>query len=390
MSENANNDNNVNKVDKENQANNASQTNNANRTNNVNPEPENFKKGFFKKAKMSIFNIEKYPELATEGVPRAISYLVKIVAILVIVVCAGMVYKSNQVVTQGIQYIENEFPDFSYKDGTLKVETENEIRLENPEYVGKIIVDTATEDTEKINQYTNEITEYGNGIVVLKNKLVIKNEAIIGTASYEYSEILSQMGITEFTKQDVINYTKGSLMISLYISLFVTLFIYAFVMYFLNTISYVFMISIFGYLASLIAKVKMRYAAIFNMSVYSITLSTILNMIYVLVNMFVDFEIKYFEVMYMSVAAIYLIASIFMIKSDLIKRQAELIKIVEVQKTVRKELEEQEREKEEEEKDETKDDKKEEKPKEKKKEKENKLGPEPGRSLILGTEQNYE
>ena len=105
------------------------------------------------------------------------------------------------------------------------------------------------------------------------------------------------MGIREFTKQDVINYTKGSLMISLYISLFVTLFIYAFVMYFLNTISYVFMISIFGYLTGLIAKVKMRYAAIFNMSVYSITLSTILNMIYVFVNMFVDFEIKYFEVM---------------------------------------------------------------------------------------------
>lgn len=376
MSENANNDNNVNKVDKENQANNASQTNNANRTNNVNPEPENFKKGFFKKAKMSIFNIEKYPELATEGVPRAISYLVKIVAILVIVVCAGMVYKSSQVLTQGIQYIENEFPEFSYKDGTLKVETENEMTLENPEYVGKVIVDTTTEETEKINQYTNEITEYGNGIIILKNKLIIKNESIMGTASYEYSEILGQMGITEFTKQDVISYAKGTQMISLYISLFVTLFIYAFIMYFLNTISYVFMISIFGYLTSLIAKVKMRYAAIFNMSVYSITLSTILNMIYVIINMFVDFEIKYFEVMYISVAVIYLIAAIFMIKSDLIKRQAELIKIVEVQKTVRKELEEQEREKEEEEKNETKDDKKEEKPKEKK-EKENKLGPEP-------------
>lgn len=377
MSENANNDNNVNKVDKENQANNASQTNNANRTNNVNSEPENFKKGFFKKAKMSIFNIEKYPELATEGVPRAISYLVKIVAILVIVVCAGMVYKSSQVLTQGIQYIENEFPEFSYKDGTLKVETENEIKLENPEYVGKVIVDTATEDTEKINQYTNEITEYGNGIIILKNKLVIKNEAIIGTASYEYSKILGQMGITEFTKQDVINYAKGTQMISLYISLFVTLFIYAFVMYFLNTISNVLMISVFGYLASLIAKVKMRYAAMFNMSVYSITLSTILNIIYVIINMFVDFEIQYFEVMYISVAVIYLIAAIFMIKADLIKRQSELIKIVEVQKTVRKELEEQEKEKEEEEKNETKDDKKQEKPKEKKEEKENKLGPEP-------------
>ena len=349
----------------------------SNRTNNANPEPENFKKGFFKKAKMSIFNIEKYPELATEGVPRAITYLIKIVAILVVVVCAGMVYKSSQVLTEGIQYIENEFPDFSYKDGTLKVETENEITLENPEYVGKVIVDTDTEDTEKINQYTNEITEYGNGIIVLKNKLVIKNQAIIGIASYEYSEILGQMGITEFTKQDVINYAKGTQMISLYISLFVTLFIYAFVMYFINTISNVFMISVFGYIASLIAKVKMRYAAMFNMSVYSITLSTILNMIYVIINVFVDFEIKYFEVMYISVAVIYLIAAIFMIKADLMKRQAELIKIAEVQKTVRRELEDQEEEKKEEEKNETKDDKKEEKPKEKKEEKENNLGPEP-------------
>ena len=349
-----------------------------NQTNNINPESENFKKRFFKKTKMSIFNIEKYPELATEGVPRAINYLVKIVAILAIVVCVGMVYKSSQVVTQGIKYIENEFPEFSYKEGILKVETENEIKLENSEYVGKVIVDTSTEDTERINQYTNDITEYGNGIIVLKDKLIIKNEAIIGTASYKYSEILGQMGITEFTKQDVINYVKGTQMISLYISLFATLFIYAFIMYFLNSISNVLMISVFGYLTSLMARVKMRYAPMFNMSVYAITLSTILNMIYIIINMFVDFEIQYFEVMYISVAVIYLIAAIFMIKADLIKRQAELIKIVEVQKIVKEEIKEKEEEKkEEDEKNETKDDKQEEKPKERKREKEKELGPEP-------------
>ena len=41
--------------------------------------------GFFKKVKYSIFNIEKYPELATEGVGKAISYIAKLVVILAIV-----------------------------------------------------------------------------------------------------------------------------------------------------------------------------------------------------------------------------------------------------------------------------------------------------------------
>lgn len=350
---------------------------NKNNQNDVKQEPENFKKGFFKKLKMSIFNIEKYPELATEGVPRAIKYLLKIVAILVVAVCIGLVYKTRQVVTQGVEYIENEFPNFSYKDGILNVETENELKIENSEYVGKVIVDTETEDTEKINQYTNEITEYGNGIVILKNKIIVKSDAIVGTASYEYKELVSQMGITEFTKQDVVNFAKGTQIISLYISLFIALFIYAFIMYFLNTIINVLMVSVFGYLASSIAKVKMRYAAIFNMSVYAITLSTVLNIIYVIVNTFTDFQIKYFDIMYMSVAIIYLLAAIFMIKSDLIKRQTEVSKIVEVEKTVRKELEDKEQQRKEEENKETKDDKKEEEPQEPKEKKEEKQGPEP-------------
>ena len=65
----------------------------------------------------------------------------------------------------------------------------------------------------------------------------------------------------------------------------------------------------------------MRYAAIFNMSVYAISLSVLLNTVYIAINIFTNFEIKYFQVMYIAVAAIYLIAAIFIIKSEFIKKQ---------------------------------------------------------------------
>ena len=118
------------------------------------------------------------------------------------------------------------------------------------------------------------------------------------------------------------------------------------------------MCSVFGYFASLFAKIKMRYAAIFNMSIYAITLSTLLNAIYIAIRLFIDFDINYFEIMYISVATIYLFAAIFIIKDDFIKQQAELMKIIEVQKQVRKEMDEKPEEQKDDSKDKEKEDKK--------------------------------
>lgn len=311
-------------------------------------EPENdFKKGFFKKVWYSITKIEAYPELATEGVPRAVNYFSKLVAILAIVISLATIYRANGVLKQGKEYLQNDFPNFTYQEGILSVESEEPIIIEESiEKVGKIIVDVKTDSEEQINQYINEISEKGNGLIVLKSRVIMKNEAITGTASYEYKEILTQMGLTSFNKQDIIEFMNSSQMYNLYISLFITLFIYAFTMYFVNYLINVLLISLFGCIANLMTKLKMRYAAIFNMTVYAITLSTILNMVYIGVNAFISFEMPYFSVMYVTVAAIYIIAAIFMIKADVIKRQVEVMKIEEVQKEVKKEIEQKEKEKE--------------------------------------------
>ena len=308
-------------------------------------ENDSLKKGFFRKAWNSIVKIEKYPDMAAEGLGRAFIYICKLVAILAIVLCLGIMYQTYQVLQEGTNYLKNEFPEFSYKDGILDVVSDERIVIsEEDSYVGLTIIDTKTESEETVNQYINELQETGNGVIVLKNRVILKNAAVSGTISYNYKEILDQMDITEFTKQTVIDYANSSQVISLYVSIFITIFIYSFMMYLLTTLSNAVFLSVFGYLAAWIARIKMRFVAIFNMSIYALTLSTILDILYIAVNIFITFNIEYFQIMYVSVAAIYLVAAIFILKSEFMKKQVELMKIAEAQEIVRRELEQKEQE----------------------------------------------
>ena len=186
------------------------------------------KQGFFKKVWYSITKIEKYPDMAAEGLGRAFTYICKVVAILAIVLCLGMMYQTYQMLQEGMQYLQNEFPEFSYKEGILTVASEQRITIsEDDSYVGKTIIDTNTDDEQTINQYIDEIEKAGSGMIILKDKVVLKNGAVAGTINYNYSELIGQMEINEFTKQDVINYVNSSQVFSLYISIFITIFIYS-------------------------------------------------------------------------------------------------------------------------------------------------------------------
>ena len=337
--------------------------------NNIEEKKEEYKNlkgmGFFKKVKYSIVNIEKYPEMATEGLGKALSYIAKLVVILAIILSVWTLMQTNQMIREGITYLQNEFPDFSYNEGVLTVNSEEVITIENEQF-GKIIVDTKTDSEETINQYINSINEYGVGALILKNRVVLKNVTMVGEVSYNYKESFDSINLTTFNKQDVVNYVTGGQINSLYFSIFITLFIYSFSMYFINTIWYVIIISLVGYFTMIMLKMKMRYVAIFNMAIYALTLSTILNIIYLIVNMLFNFTIEYFSIMYVTVATIYLLAAIFILKTDLMKKQAEVMKIVEAEQIVRKELEEKEKEEEQK--------KKQEEEKQKQKEKEKNKG----------------
>ena len=330
--------------------------------------------GFLYKLWCSITQIEVYPDMAAEGLPRALTYLVKLIIIWAVILCLGVIYQANQMLKSGSEYLKNEFPEFTYKEGILEVQSESPIVISDRDsvVVGQTIIDTKTEDDITINKYINNLETTGNGLIILKDKLILKNASVVGTINYDFNQLFTKMGISEFSKQDVINYINSTKIVSLYVSIFITVFVYAFIMYLTTTLVNAVFLSAFGCFATWFARIKMRYVAIFNMSVYALTLSSILNMIYLGINIFVPFEIEYFQVMYVTVAAIYLVAAIFLLKAEFIKKQAELIKIAEAQAIVKRELEEQENEKkqeEEKEKRKQKDKKDEEKKKDKDEEK---------------------
>lgn len=313
---------------------------------NNNEEKDEMKKGFFKKVWYSVDKIDKYSELSAEGLKSAIKYLAILMLIIALISGLATIYRTNLKMKDIAKYIDEKAPELTYKDGTLAVDAQDVITDENENF-GKIIIDTNTDDEQKINQYVNNVNEEENAVIILKNKLILKEANISGTTNYNYKDLFGELNITEFNKVDLVNYLSGSGMAKLYLNLFLILFMYAFAMYLINTLFYIILISIIGYLATMLLRLKIRYVAIFNMGVYAITLSTILNMLYIGLNAFYPYKIGYFEVMYVLIASIYMIAAVFILKAEFNKKQGEVQKIVEVEKEVKEEMKDNEKKQEE-------------------------------------------
>lgn len=358
---------------------------------------EEKKLGFFKKVLYSISKFEKYPEMAAEGVPRAFKYLAQLMLIFSIIVAGGFVFKLQDTAKKGIDYVQNELPDITYSDGKLDVKSNEAITIDNTGelFIDKIIIDTKVEIEEQINSYIESIPTDTTGVVVLKDKVIVKPSGANGETTYTYSEILNNLTnqeIKSLTKQDVVNYITGSSMISVYAMFFVLMLIYVFIIYSISVLIDTLLIAILGNITIIFTKLKLKFSAVYSMAIYALTLSILLNAIYITINSITGFEMKYFQIMYTAIAYVCLVAALFMIRSDLVKRQAELIKIREEQEKVRQEMEEKkEQEEEEKQKDNKKpdDDKKEEGQEEKdKKEEKSPDGTEPTGSEAIVEKEN--
>lgn len=138
-----------------------------------------------------------------------------------------------------------------------------------------------------------------------------------------------------------------------------------FISYYIKTTVDIITLSIFGMITCFFAKIKVKYRAIFNMSTYAMTISILLSLINEVLLVLTDFRIKYFYIMYISIAFICLAAAIFMIKSDLIKQQIELMKVIEEKKKKAYEEESNPKKEDKDEKEDKKEQKKEKKDKQK-------------------------
>lgn len=337
---------------------------------------ENKDKNFIDRVITSIKDFEEYSIFAVEKTCKAIGYLALLILIFAIIIAVAFTYKFSVSVNKGIDYFKMNINDVSFKDDNLSVNSGKEAKFINTEELLPIIIINTNANTEQEEEYKTELSKYENGILILKDRFIYKNEMLSQNIEYSYKDIASVYGVSEFDKEDVLTFIANVNNMNLYISFFIIIVIYMFIIYFASTLMDAVMVAILGFIFSRILGIKLRFKATFNMGIYALTLPILLNMIYIVVNSVIGLEIKYFGWMYTTISYIYMIVAILMIKTDLINKQVELMKIIEEQEKVKREIEENERRKEDEKKKEPKDgeDKEEEKEKEQKKKEEKKNG----------------
>lgn len=318
--------------------------------------------GFFKRIKIAIFKLEDYGMFLGERTSVAFKFFLLLILFISLIISIVSSYNFYKMTNKAYTYLENELPNFKYENDTLAFE--KNVEAYDYDYKFRLYINTddnVSEDTlkkYKENMYSDDL-----GIVLLKDKAIYMFDGNVMEQTYKElfgDQYLGQFGLNFSNKQELINSIQNlgfSTVINVY---FVANFVSIFISNIITNLGYLFIVAVFGYIAARFCGVRFKMTPMLSLSIYSLTLSIILSGIYLVVLMLTGFVIKYFDVMYLLVAYVYIIAAILMIKYDLIKQSEELQKIIEVQKQVKKELNEE------------KDKKPEEKPEEKKKKEDDK------------------
>lgn len=296
---------------------------------------------FFQRVKRAIFNIEKYQEFAEEKTIVAIKYFVKLILVLSIIITLGAVYKFGAMANFFMDTFKTEFPDFIFSENVLQADKVINIEKDENNIQLSVIVDTEIEsNSSKVNEYITEMTKHENAVMFLKDKMILQLDGLEGQATYSYAD-LNMNAVGEFTKQSIVENINNVDMPTVYVAFFMSIVIYMFLIYLISTGIESILIAVLGYLTAKIVRVNMKINQTYNLAVYAITLSVILNALYVPIRLITGFNLEYFSIMYTTIPYIYIITAILMIRSDLIKQKMEIGKIETVQKIVKQELEEQ-------------------------------------------------
>lgn len=314
-------------------------------------EQKETKLGFFSRLKKAIFELEDYGFFLGEKLTVAFKYFFILIFIISVIFSLSVTYKSFEIVKTAHNYINNELPDFEYKDGSLHFD--NVVDAYDHNYKFTLLADTTDKlSEEKIKEYKNKVYKQGNyGAILLKTKVILITTDFEDSIHYvEYFKNINKNDVEDFkleNKQDLINLTDKIGISDILIVLFIGLTLGVYVTNIFMILSDVCLVAIFGWFAARICGVKFKMNPMIAMSIYALTLSIVLDLILDVVYIMTGFVVPYFNIIYLLIAYVYIIAAIFMIKYDLIKHTEELKKIIEVQGQVQKDLAEEKNETEE-------------------------------------------
>ena len=304
------------------------------------------KKHFFKELLKSIKCFEKYEDFALEGTKKSLKYITK----LILIFCLIISILSTLRIFNAIKELFNDLNDttvkFSIIDNKLNVESQDTIQIEKyKDLLGVIIINTSDSINEE--DLIKQISQDDIGILLLKDKIQLTSNGI--KREFKYEDLIKNTNIqvnenNTIEKEDIISLIKSISLPSYMFLILVVVFISNIIIYTIDFISFVLVLTLIAYVIGAISKMKMSFENSFGIAAHAVTLSIVLNLAYLIINTFLEFKIKSFEWMFSSIAYIYVVVAVLMIKTDFIDRQLQLLRISESKEKEEKEQDKQDEE----------------------------------------------
>ena len=259
--------------------------------------------GFFKRFKMAIFELENYIDFLNEKLSKSLIFSLKLVILLSFIMAVSNVIFVYAKYNSPDNYLNEVIPEFIYEKSELKID-ENETKSDEKKQMAQIM-----------KQVVPSITN------------------ILGDGTYTKADLIHYV---QDNQKTIVGFGVTAIFIENILDLYIMWLMVAVLTSFIGWIDLVFL------------KIKMKYSKLFTLSIYASTLSVILTVIYTMLNAFAGVYIDMFDYLSILITAV-----IYMIRSDLIKQQIELIRIATIQAEEKERLErEKEKEREQEREDE--------------------------------------
>ena len=275
---------------------------------------------FFKRLKMSIFDFDKYHIIASEGLGRAMMYLVKLILVFSLIISLASILKFSQIMDEAMGYVNDQVPNFYFSDNIFHIESEEDVIIENHEYTDfKIILSNSeTYDENTLRDFD------GIAIALTKNNILLKQANSTSIIEQSYEEIANSYDLNQVNKETFLGLGTGQAGYTILGNVFGVVFIATFLTYFMTGILDTIALSLLGFIITRIIRLPLKYGAIYSISISAITLSVIINLIYMIVNLFTGFVIPYFQIMYTLVSYVYLIAVLLIMRSEILKKKVKI------------------------------------------------------------------
>ena len=183
------------------------------------------KEGFFKAFIKSIKDFDKYEDFALDSIGKTTMYLFKLIAIFTVIVAVLTTYRFSKALNKVSEYYDSNISQLTYKNGILEVNDNQKLEANIDDIYQNVTIDTSELTNEQIEAYKKELQEKSNGFLLLRDKILYKNEMVNGITEGTYQEILKKYNIQTMDKQTIPDIINGN-RVKIYAVILVTTFIY--------------------------------------------------------------------------------------------------------------------------------------------------------------------